>query len=547
MVFAMECVVLLADSLMSSHSFWFIDAILTHFGLKSLLPIQPGVPVPLSPISTSKETFLFDGTFVVLFLLYFLAVRCLPGHISYRYILLSTLLLGGAYVFLPVITSQDVFSYIAYARMGVLYHLNPLTTLPTSISRDPVYPFLYWVNQPSAYGPTWAIITYTLQWLALALGFKYLLSMQLLLRLFGLSMHLGSTQLVWSLSGRLQHLKAGTSPVLLHARRQRLRATLAFAWNPFLLLEACVNAHNDATILFLVLLALWFLSPRARGMQQPYLLAVVLLAMAACLKITLVLLLPGLLLFLWTRQTAHACYKRDIRSAAVAIGVYACVILLLYTPFWQHGTILRLLLVTPGMSHDINSVYEILIRLYSSIRGAYIAPFLDSGSQIEVLSHQVSLFLFAIAYGVLCLRSLAVPRYVNTLPALTCWMAFAWFLYCIVGSPWFWPWYTITLFGLSALIEASYQEKRQRQPLFGFFPVSRFARALSISMLSLYSLSASTPINGSFPFFTFLQSIYENDFFPFLPHFQWMYLRGLWIWMLPFLVISFSLKEQYVT
>src|SRR5205807_5635077 len=102
------------------------------------------------------------------------------------------------------------------------------------------------------------------QWLALAFGFKSILSMVLLLRLFGLAMHLGSTQLLWVLSGRLQRLYGSISP------RLRTLAILAFAWNPLLLFEAAVNAHCDTTILFFVLLAIWLLISTTGHHKGPY-------------------------------------------------------------------------------------------------------------------------------------------------------------------------------------------------------------------------------------------------------------------------------------
>src|SRR5207302_7069741 len=71
--------------------------------------------------------------------------------------------------------------------------------------------------------------------------------------LFGLLMHILSTILIWSISAHLLARKGLATPV------QRMRATLAFAWNPLLLFEACVNAHNDEAVLFFVLLAIWFL------------------------------------------------------------------------------------------------------------------------------------------------------------------------------------------------------------------------------------------------------------------------------------------------
>jgi hypothetical protein len=456
-------------------------------------------------------------------------------------VLLSTLLLGSAYLFIPIVTSQDMFSYIAYARMGVVYHLNPLTTLPTSIASDPVYPFLFWVKQPSAYGPTWTLITCTLQWFALLLGFRHVLWMEMLLRVFGLLMHLGATQLIWSISGRLQGVYAGT----LSGQRQRRRAMLAFAWNPFLLFEACVNAHCDTTILFFVLFALWLLLPRTDGRGRAYLLAALALAMAACIKITFVLLLPGLLLFLWTQPMSNAGESR-VRAIVLAAGMYIGIVVLLYGPFWQHGAILLLLHVSPATTHDINSPYQFVICLIASLKGIAIPDALEPGSRIEAISHQVSIFLFAIAYGALCLRSLATPRYVNTLPALIRWMATAWLLYCILGSPWFWSWYTITLFGLLALIEADGRNNRRIPSIFRSFPVGGFARMLTFSTFSLYCFGKWQPGHGSLPALSAFQWLYSNGYFPLLPHFRWDYFAGLWIWALPFLIIgAWFLRERW--
>src|SRR5207248_10743736 len=108
--------------------------------------------------------------------------------------------------------------------MVVIYHLNPLTTLPTAIRNDPVYVHLYWNDQPSAYGPTWVAITSVLQWLALIFGAQSLLPMVMALRLFGLATHLCSTFLIWSIIGHLQRL------LVQESSSKRILATLAFAW-----------------------------------------------------------------------------------------------------------------------------------------------------------------------------------------------------------------------------------------------------------------------------------------------------------------------------
>ncbi len=521
---------LFANITLSTNGFWFLRVIQLQHSQVYIGPLQ----IIVSP----KEDIIFVITFCALLLLYFLAVSYLPARISYKYIFSSTLLLGTFYLFIPIITSQDIFSYIAYTRMETLYHLNPLTTPPAAISGDSIYHFLYWANQPSIYGPTWVFITGIAQRFALVSGLTHILFMQFFLRLWGFIMHLGSLYLVIQLS-RQMYLSINGKPYISPEQQQKLRrAALAFAWNPFLLLEACVNAHNDTTILFLVLLALYFLSSHiTQRMPRSYLLTAALLAVAACLKITMLVLFPGFLLFLWLRPQPLLQEKRfrwisKLPKVFASTGVFAGIIVLLYAPFWQNGELLHILLVTPGASRDINSIYESFVRIFAYAKGIYISPEnVDTGSWIETVSHQVSTILFVILYAAFCLRSLFLPRSINTLPALIRWLALAWLLYCFVGSPWFWPWYITTFLGLAAVIEpVQIQEivaSFTPRPFQGkSFNLTIFSRVISVSMLSIY-------------FFTILAP--DAILIPFLPHVRWMYLRGLLAWVPPFLAVYIAM------
>ncbi|MBA2678842.1 MAG: hypothetical protein H0U76_10680 [Ktedonobacteraceae bacterium] len=422
--------------------------------------------------------------------------------------------------------------------MEALYHLNPLTTTPAAIRNDSIYHSLYWAQQPSIYGPTWIFITGILQRFTLALGMTNILFMQFFLRLWGLAMHLGSLSLVLYLSRQIClsiNDKISLSP---EQQKKLQRAALAFAWNPFLLLEACINAHNDTTILFLILLALSFLSPNiTQKMPQSYLLTAALLAIAACLKITVLVLFPGFLLFLWLRPQAQMQEKRAnwihrVTEILTSTGICVIIIVLLYMPFWQNGELLHILLVTPGASRDINSVYESFVRIYAYAKGIYISPDnIDTGSWIETVSHQISTVLLVVLYAVFCLRSLFSPRSVNTLPALIRWLTLAWLLYCFVGSPWFWPWYITTFLGLAAVIEPVHTEESVDSFSIGPFQgkpfnLTIFSRVISVSMLSIYFFAIIAP---------------DSTVIPFLPHVRWMYLRGLLIWVPPFLALYITL------
>ncbi|HEY6539500.1 MAG TPA: hypothetical protein VIZ18_01120, partial [Ktedonobacteraceae bacterium] len=278
LLIAMVAAILFLDAALPLRDLWFHDALLTQMGVWPVLPsllIFPGhALLPHLPFqyATAPPPLLegwFDISaaflaFLAIFVVYLLALRRLPGSISWRFIKRSTLLIGCLYLLFPVVTSPDLFSYIAYARMAVLHNLNPLTTIPTAIQNDPVYRYIFWVDQPSAYGPTWAIVTSFLQGLLVVFRNTYVMPMVLALRITGLVMHLISTRLVWMISGQFQQLNG--KPAL--ATRKRIRATLAFAWNPLLLLEACVNAHNDAMLVVFVLLMIWVLAKdKLRKMQ----------------------------------------------------------------------------------------------------------------------------------------------------------------------------------------------------------------------------------------------------------------------------------------
>ncbi|GHO82151.1 hypothetical protein KSZ_01570 [Dictyobacter formicarum] len=475
--------------------------------------------MPLNQIQSLPLALAFMGLFIILFTLYFFALRHLPGKITHRFIIRSTIAMGIAYLLLPLVTSQDVFSYIAYARMAVFYHLNPMVVPPTAIEPDFVYGFLYWVHQPSVYGPTWLAITAGLQLLATAIGFKYVLSMEMLLRIFGLLMHLGSTQLVWLLSERFEGLKSGQDEANWQTRK--LGVTLAFAWNPFLLLEACVNAHNDGTILFLLLLSLWFLFPQTENSRPPFLVAIVLLALIACLKISYIVLMPGILLFLLLQGTAISSIRRRLRDVGLATLIYVGLIIAIHAPFWANGALLDVVTMTPSASRNINSIYELLVNGYAQFRGIQLTHSIDRGSHLEVLSHMLSAVLFTLMYAALCIRSFRRPQYINTWPALVAWLAGAWLLYCVVGSPWYWPWYAIILFGLFALLEMTQQElPAGRTPVhfvFGSLDVALLGRALSSSMVGLYCLWI---------------------LYNLLPKLQLAYLTSLWVWGLPFLIMA---------
>jgi hypothetical protein len=346
--------------------------------------------------------------------------------------------------------------------------------------------------------------------------------MVLALRLFGLVMHLSSAYLIWSLSGRLQTRSGSLAP------RSRLLAALTFAWNPLLLFEACVNAHADTAVLFFILLAIWFLA-RNRSEQTStasyttLLLATTMFAMATCLKFNVALLVPGFLFFLWTQPNR-------IRTILATSTMYLGIIVLSYIPFWEGKLTLHTLRINPGAIRNINTLPDFLSQLSNTIAAAYGQPVIvpPTVSPAEHLLHTLSTIIFIIVFAFFCWQTVRPQNHINTLAGLIRWLAFAWLIYCVMGSPWFWPWYLVPFFGLYALVEATNDTKAWP---FNFLRLPLAIYLLSLSMLVLYCFYTWAATHGHVPA---------------LPGFFWANFRGL-IWLLPLLAIHLPPYSQIIS
>jgi alpha-1,6-mannosyltransferase len=65
----------------------------------------------------------------------------------------------------PVLLSHDVYSYVDYARLGVVHGLDPYVHPPAAAPFDPAYARVTWIDATSAYGPLFTLGTYPLAWL----------------------------------------------------------------------------------------------------------------------------------------------------------------------------------------------------------------------------------------------------------------------------------------------------------------------------------------------------------------------------------------------
>lgn len=124
----------------------------------------------------------------------------------------------------PVLLSHDVYSYVDYARLGVVHGLDPYVYPPAAAPFDPAYARVTWIDATSAYGPLFTLITYPLAWLPTWLAVATLKAVAAL-----------SVLAIAGLVARAAPAR-GVSPV----------AAAAFvALNPLVLIHVVGGAHND--------------------------------------------------------------------------------------------------------------------------------------------------------------------------------------------------------------------------------------------------------------------------------------------------------------
>jgi alpha-1,6-mannosyltransferase len=127
----------------------------------------------------------------------------------------------------PILFSTDVFSYIAYARMGVLHGINPYLHGPHAIRGDAVYTYVGsdWLRTATAYGPLYTLL------------FSYPL------------VPLGLKGALWGMKLEALFASGATLALTWRCARQRelnpVPALIAVGANPLYVIYGLGGAHND--------------------------------------------------------------------------------------------------------------------------------------------------------------------------------------------------------------------------------------------------------------------------------------------------------------
>jgi alpha-1,6-mannosyltransferase len=209
----------------------------------------------------------------------------------------------------PILLSTDVFSYVAYARMGFEYGLNPYMHGPVAIVHDSIYQYVGhdWDRVATAYGPLYTLLSYPLA-------------------------PLGVVGALWAM--KLEALLASAGTLALTWRCARVRgfdpvaAILMVGANPLYFIYGLGGAHNDLIMMLAMMAAVSLViaarpsTPSARREAG----AAVCIVAGALIKATVAVLLPFMIVS-----------KRRLAPILGTVAALALGALVGYAVFGIHG------------------------------------------------------------------------------------------------------------------------------------------------------------------------------------------------------------------
>jgi hypothetical protein len=205
----------------------------------------------------------------------------------------------------PVLLSHDVYSYVDYARLGVVHGLDPYIHPPSAAPADPAFARVAWPDTTSAYGPLFTLVTYPLGWLPVDVAIA-------VLKVLAAASVLGLAALV----ARLAPAR-GVDP---------LRAAAFVALNPLVLVHIVGGAHNDGLAMLVAMAGVAaVLSVREYSGGAA-------LVAAGAVKASTLVVLPFALL-----AARHTRLRKFLVGGAVATGAIAVAGCVAFSWDWLHS------------------------------------------------------------------------------------------------------------------------------------------------------------------------------------------------------------------
>jgi alpha-1,6-mannosyltransferase len=317
------------------------------------------------------------------------------------------------WILAPPSLSIDLLSYVSHGYIGSVQDANPYVVPSSAVAATAMGPELAsygWrpAHPVSPYGPVWTHLE-----VGVVALFQGVRAQMVALKLIVVMFSLGSAALLWQILRRIRP-------------EQQLLGTLAYLWNPVMVVELAGEGHNDAVMVFFVLLAL------ALTLQNRALPAIAAMSLGALTKYLPLLLVPLQAVYLWRTGGGTRRFAGQVVVAGAVVPVLAA---LLFSPFWAGFKTLEGIWMS-GQVGNTGSTPTVANGLLSSI----VPPELS-----RPLVNVLVVLGFAMYLGAQA-RSVADPRSL----LLAC--AGVSTVYLLLASPNYYPWYAVLPVALLALV-----------------------------------------------------------------------------------------------
>lgn len=205
--------------------------------------------------------------------------------------------------------SYDLFNYIFDAKVLTFYHQNPYFHKPTDFV-DPMLNFMRWTHRVYPYGPSWLILTVPLSFIGLNL---FLPTFFLFKILIGLSF-VGSGFLIYKISEIL-------------FPKNKIFNTVFFVFNPLVIIEGLISAHNDFPLVFFALLAIYLYLIKKKAFS------LISLIFSIGVKYATVILIPVFVYLMFMESTKRKINWEKIFLFSVVFSLCAIVFASMRTTF----------------------------------------------------------------------------------------------------------------------------------------------------------------------------------------------------------------------
>lgn len=307
-------------------------------------------------ISKVLSTSVFLILLILLTILYFI-INKLKCFKNIKSILIFIAIVGTIFTIMLPWTSSDVFYYMGVGELDARYNQNPYYVTmrdyymqnEENIEDDILLQGAtnYWGNTTVVYGP---VAQFFFKICSL-LSMKNITVALFIFKFVNLSIHIANSYFLYKISGKKKF-------------------AVLYGLNPFILIEAMGNVHNDVIVVFFVLIALYFLLKK-----KNLLLSIVALSLATGVKYFTILLLPVIILYYFRKEKRLSV--RFLRCIEYGI-IFLIIFVLEYVLYFNDYQIL--LAMMAQTSKYSKSIYSALLqcntRLCIQIRGISIAIFI---------------------------------------------------------------------------------------------------------------------------------------------------------------------------